>query len=487
MAQKTMYPAINNSPVTTLAAAVTNNSVTIEVVDSSVLPAAPNIATIGNDDTAELVLYTGISGNSLTGCTRGFNSTTKKAWPIGSKIYRAFTAYDHDTFRENIADLVSSRTTDEAAIQQNVSDISALTGRVSANETAIAGKASVADHTALAARVTANESAIGTLEALEKSRGFTPAQLQEIAQSGNAADYFEPGDIITIPWTDYTPATPVTYQYPFVITHIGDVVDDQEVTHHNAIYLMAMYATPQTIQFDHPEVIVATEETFQEDTYYYIKNGDDWVEQTVTAGDAIPAGTTYYKHSRTGMAGRIRYGSNNYKESAFRQWLNSSGDKGEWWIAQHDSDVAPDQANTVPGFLTGFTAEWLAIFKPVQIKCYRNTACDGGGWDTMYDKFFLPSVEEMYGSPQLSGEGVYWEYWKEETGLNSPSNGASSNTNDARKIPSITAPDGAAVYVRLRSAYRSNANSVWYVYAAGYLTYNHAYTAYRAQPACVIY
>ena len=109
MAQKTMYPAINNSPVTTLAAAITVNSTTIEIADASALPAAPNIATIGEDDSAELVLYTGISNSSLTGCTRGFNSTTKKAWPIGSKIYRAFTAYDHDTFRENIADLASKQ------------------------------------------------------------------------------------------------------------------------------------------------------------------------------------------------------------------------------------------------------------------------------------------------------------------------------------------------------------------------------------------
>ena len=329
--------------------------------------------------------------------------------------------------------------------------------------------------------------AVITLEMLEKARSFTPAQIQEIARDGTAEDYFAPGDIIMIPWTDNTPATPVTYQYPFVVTHIGDVIDDQDAVHHNAIYLMAMYATPQTIQFDHPEAIIATEETFQADTYYYIKNGDDWVEQTVEVGAAIPSGTTYYKHCRTGMAGRIRYGSNNYKESAYRQWLNSSGGKGEWWTAQHDSDVAPDQANTVPGFLTGFTAEWLAIFKPVQVKCYRNTSCDGGGWDTMYDKFFLPSVEEMYGSPQLSGEGVYWEYWKDELGLNSPTNGSSSNTNDARKIPSVSSPTGSAVNVRLRSANRFGTYYVWLVNAAGYLSNGSAYGASRAQPACVIY
>ena len=116
-----------------------------------------------------------------------------------------------------------------------------------------------------------------------------------------------------------------------------------------------------------------------------------------------------------------------------------------------------------------------------------NTSCDGGGWDTMYDKFFLPSVEEMYGSPQLSGEGVYWEYWKEELGLSSPTNGSSTDTNDARKIPSVSSPTGSAVNIRLRSANRTTAHGAWYVSTAGYLASNSANGSYRAQPACVIY
>ena len=105
MAQTTMYPAINNSPVSTLAQAITATATEIELVDASVLPAAPNLVTIGTDETAELVLYTGVSSNRLTGCTRGFNSTTAKQWAVGTKIYRCYTAYDHDSFRKNILDL----------------------------------------------------------------------------------------------------------------------------------------------------------------------------------------------------------------------------------------------------------------------------------------------------------------------------------------------------------------------------------------------
>lgn len=104
-----MYSAINNSPVSTLAQNISANTDTIELIDASVLPAAPNIATIGTDENAELVLYTGISGSSITGCTRGFNGTSARAWTSGSKVYRGFTAYDHDTFRDNIVDLSSGK------------------------------------------------------------------------------------------------------------------------------------------------------------------------------------------------------------------------------------------------------------------------------------------------------------------------------------------------------------------------------------------
>lgn len=327
------------------------------------------------------------------------------------------------------------------------------------------------------------------LESLEKTRGLSPAQIKQICDDGLAREYFSIGDIINVEWQDKTPSTPVTYTVPMVVTHFGDVYDDEDNLHEDAMFLMWMYATPQTIQFDAPEAIAETESTFQSGYYYYTKNADNsFTEQTVTPGAEIPAGTTYYKHVRSGMAGRLRYGSNDYTQSAFRQWLNSDGGKGEWWEAQHDSDVAPSQASTVPGFLTGFSQEWLDIIKPVKIQVAANTVCDGGVTKTVYDRFFLPSLEQMYGSPQASGiEGDYWEYWKEETGLSSPSDGSSTNTNDARKIPAISNPAGAAVTCWLRSAARSGADYVWRVSAAGYLGTYYAGTSFRSQPACVIY
>ncbi|NOU63183.1 hypothetical protein GC096_03870 [Paenibacillus sp. LMG 31461] len=99
-----MYPALANSPQTELSAAITDVETTLSVVNAGLLPAAPNLATIGNDETAETILYTGISGNDLTGVTRGFQSTAK-SWSIGAQVSRNFTAYDHDTFKGNIEDL----------------------------------------------------------------------------------------------------------------------------------------------------------------------------------------------------------------------------------------------------------------------------------------------------------------------------------------------------------------------------------------------
>ena len=105
MAIKTMYPAAVNSPGTEIAADIAADATTITVLSGDVLPSAPNLITIGSDETAETVLYTGKSGNDLTGCTRGFNGTTAKGWSAGAKVARNFTGYDHDTFIANIGDL----------------------------------------------------------------------------------------------------------------------------------------------------------------------------------------------------------------------------------------------------------------------------------------------------------------------------------------------------------------------------------------------
>jgi hypothetical protein len=100
-----MYPAQANSPETSLSGALTAAGTTVNVVDGSVLPEAPNLLTIGADgSTAETVLMTAKSGNVLT-VTRAQNGTTARAWSAGDVIARYFTAADQTAMQENIKKL----------------------------------------------------------------------------------------------------------------------------------------------------------------------------------------------------------------------------------------------------------------------------------------------------------------------------------------------------------------------------------------------
>ena len=101
----TMYPAQANSPETSLSGALTAAGTTVNVVDGSVLPEAPNLLTIGADgSTAETVLMTEKNGNVLT-VTRAQNGTTARAWSAGDVIARYFTAADQTAMQENIKKL----------------------------------------------------------------------------------------------------------------------------------------------------------------------------------------------------------------------------------------------------------------------------------------------------------------------------------------------------------------------------------------------
>jgi len=99
-----MYPVEKESTIMQITNQITATATTIPVVDASVFPNAPNIATIFDKygTARETVRYEGKAGNSLTSVTRGFYGTTAQAWPVGTDITRALSGYDHDTFLENI-------------------------------------------------------------------------------------------------------------------------------------------------------------------------------------------------------------------------------------------------------------------------------------------------------------------------------------------------------------------------------------------------
>jgi len=105
----TMYTGKNNSPKTTLTAPISAADNEATVLDASALPSAPNICVIGDSTNAEIVRYSAINGNTLTGMTRGLNGTTAGAWAADTIVARTFTLLDYDALRGNISELNSTK------------------------------------------------------------------------------------------------------------------------------------------------------------------------------------------------------------------------------------------------------------------------------------------------------------------------------------------------------------------------------------------
>lgn len=100
-------------------------------------------------------------------------------------------------------------------------------------------------------------------------------------------------------------------------------------------------------------------------------------------------------------ADRKTKGNNRYLHANMRQWLNDSG--ASWWAASHAYDATPNDAgmNTVtgyddkPGFKDYFTADELGALLDTTLTVAKNTVTDGGGLETVVDKFFLASTTEV--------------------------------------------------------------------------------------------
>lgn len=115
MPLQTMYPPQSGSTPTTLTALASATATTLTVASAAVLPAAPGLITLGREENAEVVQYAAISGNKLTGCVRGFGGTTAQIWPSGTEAYRAYTAYDHQTFLNNLQTLETTKLATDAS------------------------------------------------------------------------------------------------------------------------------------------------------------------------------------------------------------------------------------------------------------------------------------------------------------------------------------------------------------------------------------
>lgn len=359
--------------------------------------------------------------------------------------------------------------------------------------------------------------------------------LKEYAHEGIFGDLFSIGDMFVDTWRDTALST--DYNYHWQLQHIGSVELEDGETLSNRPFLQMHYAHPFGVQFSHQRAFLACPDGLAAGTYYFTIESS-W-GSNVSAGDvvsftttqAVPAGGrvagcygapdqakanwriyTYSADGKTiletitpvfsatgtdlgtqkintrngnlNSTQEMAYGWNRWKTSDLRQYLNSAAGVGSWWTAQDEWAIAPDQLATKAGFLSGVSEDFLNAIKTIKVTTYTNTVQDGGAADITYDKVFIPSLQQMYINPQISGEGEYWERWKRQSGRTSP---CAQYTTYPEMKTYAAENHSSAQFVRLRSAYRGIASYAWLVYSSGNVTSNYdASYASRFSPAVVL-
>ena len=356
--------------------------------------------------------------------------------------------------------------------------------------------------------------------------------IKAVVAAGNAPAVFPVGTQLV---NTYTAKDGKAYDCPWNVVKTDDIAEGETGTTAPAMVLQMHYASLEDIQFSAYQAFYVVPEAGLVAGTYNVKMGLDWgtnvkngtVYQFTLAKNA-PAGarlTGFYNAPDTaptswkvyvykdqnkselletcnvsaGSAGinlgtflakpngslnglhPVGYGDNRWWKSAYRQYLNSDKPAKEWWTPQDEWDMKPDQADTMPGFLAGFSDDFKLALTRTKVVTYGNTVTDDGSAVVTYDKIFLPSLQEIYCSPQVSGEGVYWPYWKERTGAKTPQ--GLWQTYPLR-ITRDLAQRTVGRYVRLRSAFRGHGYSAFTVYSSGYVRNWHAITASRCAPAC---
>ena len=152
----------------------------------------------------------------------------------------------------------------------------------------------------------------------------------------------------------------------------------------------------------------------------------DGVTECTDLGTFTARSTTYHtadgKHNFTE---RCAYGSNRWKTSAARQWLNSGAaavpDGSEivsnWYTRQTVFDRLPGGAK-LAGYLYGLDPELKAVICPVKVKTALpdQERIEGATYEETEDTVWLASMTEVYGSNNNNvAEGSQFEYWKDTT------------------------------------------------------------------------
>ena len=345
------------------------------------------------------------------------------------------------------------------------------------------------------------------------------AEIQREVQLGHGAVLFPVGSQLTLTHSVYGDIA------MDVVSH--DTVKKYGDENAHTMTLMA-HDCIASLQFDAPEAMYYAESGLAAGTYCFkVNNGpDSWADGTYnfTLATEVPAGgqiridgatgtplTSLYiktyasqysndvletteKTIASGEAGellgtlnedlnqghRIYVGSNNYKESAIRQFLNSDAEAGSVWTPQTHFDRAPSWAKSTAGFLNGCPEDFLDAIATAVVKCSANNTyeCPAsmGGTVTkntayeLTDKIFLASETEvgLNGGDVTDGSALY-EFF----------DGAS----DADRIKYL---NGSAQHWWLRTPYIWRAFSPRYVKTSGSLDAYYAQSSFGLVPACII-
>ena len=249
-----------------------------------------------------------------------------------------------------------------------------------------------------------------------------------------------------------------------------DTPADPQFTHSLTLQLHNCF--PTTIQFDAPEAFYYCPSVLTAGTHHFTVNGTNYqftLESAIAADSQLilnftdntptsifisaAVGGDFVKDTNgennltiavtAGSGGkelndnyindinRVNKGSNNYKESAIRQWLNNNAAAGSVWTPKNNFDRPPEWHtgnNAIAGFMNGMDEDFLAVLGNVTKVTAKNTATDGGGSDTTTEKFFLLSKSEVYGGLENGvDEGAAYPYYANYSGLSAAGFGEDSN------------------------------------------------------------
>ena len=321
---------------------------------------------------------------------------------------------------------------------------------------------------------------------------LTWATIVMMSRAGTLMQYpgMEIGSVVDIKVNDLYPKMRymlADIDYSGSFAKVSDFMYDNTRTH-NSIWIPHFVpslgegnSTATMMQFDAPESSYgATWDTaFITGKAYYTFSGESYTQLTAGTdyqdGDSVADwqtlhGDTVYTKNHPD---RAKFGSNSWKESNMRQWLNSTGN--DWFRKQNEYDVRSGSTGYSSGWMTGFVTGFLDLVMPVYNKTARNNLSaieggGGGGYDITLDKFWLLSLKEFNGGNVSDiAEGSQFAYFRDV---------ATTNTQRIQYDEG-----GTARNVWLRSPYANDAYSEYYISTIGTSNKNFPDFACAFQPA----